>query len=185
MKKTLITLGIIVGVIALAVGFSYLNDYLNQPTEQEIEEAQKQIEKEFLTPESDIPEEHKLDLIEFFPDDMTEHVMRGVIHAMSHQKVKAEQKWSVHLITKQRVERLLEIAKMNQENKTYERAQLYVEILSRWAEGDFSQAIEDHNSIWQLQNGNVGKAYALLSPVEEKQYLEQYFSIKYEDATQK
>lgn len=174
MKKTLIALGIIVGIGASVVGYSYLNDYLNEPSEEEQQEARKEIEKEFTTPESDLPEKHKRDLIEFYPDDMTEHVMRGIIHAMSHQKVKSEVKWSVHLITKQRLERLLEIAKMNKDE--YERGQLYIDILSRWVEGDFSQAVEEHNEIWTILQGNVGKAYRLLTPVEQKEYLDYYFN---------
>src|SRR5690606_38913373 len=123
MKKTLITLGITLGVVASVVGYSYLNDYLNEPSEEEQQEARKEIEVSFKMEEVDLPEEHKRDLIEFYPDDMTEHVMHGIIHAMSHSKVKAEEKWSVHLITKQRLERLLEIAKMNKDE--YERGQLY------------------------------------------------------------
>ena len=175
MKKTLITLGIIVGVLALAVGIYYLN----QPTEQEIEEAREQIEKGFQTPEKDMPEGQKLDLIEFFPDGMLEFQLQEVIHAMSHQKVKADQKWGVHMITKERIERLLEIAEMNKEK--YEWGQIYIDILSRWVEGDFSKAVEDHNAIWELQGGNVGIAYDLLSPVEEKAYLDYYFKNNDED----
>ena len=179
MKKTLIILGIIVGVIALTVGIYHLDDYLKQPSDEEQREAQEQIEQAFKTPEKDMPEEHKLDLIEFFPDEMLEFQLQEVIHAMSHQKVKADKKWGVHMITKERTERLLEIAEMNEEK--YEWGVLYVQILSRWVEGDFSTAVEDHNAIWELQDGNVGIAYELLTPVEEKAYLDYYFKNNDED----
>src|SRR5690606_7630213 len=174
MKKTLIILGIIVGVIALAVGIYYLNDYLNQPTEQEMEEAREQIEKGFQTPEKDMPEEHQLDLIEYLPNEMLEFQLQDIIHAMSHQKVKADKKWDDYMIIKERIERLLEVAEMNEDK--YEWGPIYVDILSRWIEGDFSKAVEDHNAIWELQDGNVGIAYGLLNPVEEKAYLDYYFN---------
>ncbi len=35
----------------------------------------------------------------------------------------------------------------------------------------FSNAVDDHNSIWEMQNGEVGKAIRLLTPEEEKSHI--------------
>lgn len=175
MKKTLIALGITLGVIASVVGYSYLNDYLNQPSEEEIEEAKKEIEKEFLTPES------KLNLIEFFPDDMPEYRMQTAIHSLVHQKVATEdsKKWGVLQITQPRVKRLLEVAELN--HGFYEHGDQYISILESWAVGDFSNAVEHHNFIWNIQSGNVGKAVRLLNAVEEQEFIELHFKNNDED----
>ena len=33
--------------------------------------------------------------------------------------------------------------------------------LTKWKKGDFSNAVEVHNYVWAMLNGNVGKAEAL------------------------
>lgn len=173
MKKTLITISIIVGILALCVGIYNLNDFLNQPSEDEIEEAQKQIEKEFATAEIDMPEDKKLDLNETFPSDMSEYRMQNFIHQMSHQKVASNLKWGTYQITQERVNRLLEVAKLNREN--YKEGRAYVDILTRWSQGDFSTAVLDHNFIWSLQGGNIGEATRLLTSIEEQKFIEEHF----------
>jgi hypothetical protein len=47
-----------------------------------------------------------------------------------------------------------------------------LDILNRWAEGDFSRADKDHNAIWNVQGGTIGEATGVMSPEEEQQYLE-------------
>ncbi|PYF08948.1 DUF6241 domain-containing protein [Ureibacillus chungkukjangi] len=173
MKKTLIIFFIIVGVLAIGVGVYYLSKYLNEPSEEEILDAQEQIEEEFKTAEVDMPEDDKLDLKIRFPDDLAESNIQDIIHGMSHQKVAAEQKWGEYQITQERVERLLEVAILNKEK--YISGDAYVSILEKWVQGDFSNAVLDHNYIWSLQGGNVGEATRLLTPVEEKAYIESHF----------
>lgn len=175
MKKTLMVISISVGVLALGVGIFYSNNYLNQPSEEEIQEAQEQIEETFKMAEDDMPEEEQVSLKEFFPDDMSEDRMQTVLHSMSHQKVRAEEKWGQLQITQERVERLLEVAKLNENNEEYKHGKSYVAILERWATGDFSKSVHAHNFIWELQGGTVGEAIGLMSPVEEKAYIEKYF----------
>ncbi|MEK5331878.1 DUF6241 domain-containing protein [Lysinibacillus sp. FSL W8-0992] len=91
---------------------------------------------------------------------------------MSHQKVEAKVKWGHTQIAQEKVERLLAVCKMND----YKYNDLYISILERWSKGDFSNAVDEHNSIWEMQGGdestNSGKATRLLSPVEEQAYIE-------------
>ncbi|MCA1065346.1 DUF6241 domain-containing protein [Rossellomorea sp. AcN35-11] len=99
---------------------------------------------------------------------LSEDLIRQYIHAMSHQKVKAEEKWSFFEITDERIDYLLGQLDINQ----YKNEQTYRDILTSWKEGDFSGAVGDHNAIWRMQNGNIGEATAKLSASEEKKYVE-------------
>jgi len=50
----------------------------------------------------------------------------------------------------------------------------YSQILDCWEKGDFSQAVEEHNDMWERAGGSTnGKAYRLATPEEEKAYLEE------------
>ena len=61
------------------------------------------------------------------------------------------------------------------EANQYEHGDVYEQIITRWLNGDFSQAVEDHNTIWRLQNGNVGEATRLLTEEEIQRYHEEHF----------
>lgn len=174
MKKLFITLSSILIVIALGVGIYNLEKILNKPSEEEIEAAKKQIEKEFKTAENEMAKDEKLNLIENFPDDLKESQMQSIIHGMSHQKVRADTKWGEYQITQERVNRLLEVAKLNETN--YKHGYAYIDILEKWSKGDFSQADKDHNTIWEIQGGTIGEATGLLSPIEEQEYIERHFN---------
>ncbi|OCA88170.1 hypothetical protein A8F94_10195 [Bacillus sp. FJAT-27225] len=105
------------------------------------------------------------------PSTMRETTMQNNIHFMSHQKVRADDKWGSVPLTEQRVDRLLAIL----EAKKFKHEALYLDILTRWKEGDFSRVDKDHNAIWDLLGGTVGKAYGILSAEEEKKYIEKYY----------
>ena len=113
-------------------------------------------------------------LEEEYPDDLPDNKMLNAIHYMSHQKVEAKVKWGHEQITQAKVDRLLAIAK-NDVNR-YVNKELYIEILERWSAGDFSNAVGDHNAIWEMQGGddstNSGKATRLLTTAEEEAYIE-------------
>lgn len=99
--------------------------------------------------------------------------IQDVIHQMSHQKVIADRKWGAIEITPARLitmDRILEQNKMHLE--FYD---TYREILDRWIHNDFSEADADHNEIWYLQGGTVGKATGVLSEQEEKEYIQAVF----------
>jgi hypothetical protein len=99
---------------------------------------------------------------------LTEDEVLNYMHGMSHQKVVAEEKWLHYEMTNERIQFLIGVV----ESGRYENSDLYLDILNRWAEGDFSKADKDHNAIWNLQGGTIGKATGVLSTEEEQQYLE-------------
>ena len=101
---------------------------------------------------------------------LTEEEILNFMHGMSHQKVIAEEKWIYYEMTNERIQFLLHVVK----NGNYENSDDYLDILNRWAKEDFSDADKDHNRIWDLQGGTVGKATGVMSPKEEQEYLEKY-----------
>jgi Family of unknown function (DUF6241) len=98
---------------------------------------------------------------------LSEVLMQQYIHAMSHQKVQAKEKWSYFKITDERIDFLLSQLEINK----YEHEGTYEEILTSWKDGDFSDAVSDHNKIWRIQEGTIGKATGLLSPKAEEAYI--------------
>ena len=176
-KRKLIGVSILTIIFASGIGIYYMGQLPNKPTEEEIAKAKEEIELGFKATEKELVEKHGEvinDVNVRFPDDMTELEMKNAIHGLSHQKVKSEDnaKWGYIRMTEERVNRLLEVAKLN-EKKWELNGELYVDILARWSRGDFSRADIDHNAIWVIQGGNVGRATGLLSPWEEKKFIEE------------
>lgn len=110
---------------------------------------------------------------EEFPLTMVDNEIAYKIHAMSHQKIEADEKWGFLPLTTERVTRLIVVIKTNQNE--YENSELYLNILNRWAENDFSRIDRDHNAVWSLQGGTIGKATGILSYEEELEYIEKYY----------
>lgn len=86
-----------------------------------------------------------------------EGVIYQLIHEMANTKVIAEEKYASIDITPERVEALIKaVNRSNWDDK----ARL-LEMLNRWKNGDFSQAVEEHNYVWAKLGGEVGKATKL------------------------
>ncbi|WP_411953998.1 DUF6241 domain-containing protein [Alkalibacillus sp. S2W] len=100
---------------------------------------------------------------------LTDHDVQVYIHKMSHQKVEASEKWGFYLITDERIEWLQSGVEAASEN--LEHSDTYQSILNAWAEGDFSQANDHHNTVWELQDGTVGYARDVLTSEEEEAYI--------------
>ncbi|WP_175615379.1 DUF6241 domain-containing protein [Piscibacillus halophilus] len=105
----------------------------------------------------------------FGSESLTDGQIQEYLHKMAHQKVEASEKWGFYLITDERIEWLQE--GINESGDELAHRDLYESILSRWAAGDFSQADQDHNAIWELQGGTIGRATGVLSQQEEEAYI--------------
>lgn len=90
------------------------------------------------------------------------------IHGMSHQKVKADEKWAFFEIHPKRIDWLLE--QLNKSEIKYN--SIFKDVLEKWKAGNFSEVDKDHNNIWEIQNGTIGKATRILTSEEELQFLE-------------
>ncbi|WP_217586577.1 DUF6241 domain-containing protein [Lentibacillus saliphilus] len=102
-------------------------------------------------------------------EDLRDADFQEYIHGMSHQKVRADMKWGFYELHPNRVEWLLEA--LDEETEIYY-ADDYERILKKWLKKDFSSIDKDHNTIWKMQGGTVGKATGILSPEEEAAYVE-------------
>lgn len=168
LQKIIMTLALL-GIIGFVV-YSVYDE--NKPiikkdgtiTEKTTEDGGKIIE---------VDEEMKKPVEEEFPLTMENSQIADAIHAMSHQKIEADEKWRLLPLTTERVTRLIVVIETNQNE--YKNSELYLNILNRWADNDFSQVDLDHNAVWSLQGGTIGKATGILSYEEELEYIEKYY----------
>lgn len=167
-KYVSIALGIL--GVAIIIGYLYIGkwgtNYNAKPaaTQAEQEQAKQELDKSFdtATPVGEMPEYEAMGELELLDE----------VHGMTHQKVLADEKWGSAEITKDKVDKLYEEVKNQKESEI---RTMLLEILEPWTKGDFSNAVEDHNRIWNYKDGNVGKAERLLTPVEEQEYIEKMF----------
>ena len=161
MKKKIIFL-----LAPIALGLIVALSFIKVDSTNVIQAEQEQTEKE---------EEKSTELNPFGNTVQKENIRDGqvlrYIHGMSHQKVQAEDKWGFYLITDERVNWLLDAVKHNEPYLKH--SEEYIDILTRWSNGDFSQVDKDHNFIWKLQGGTKEseKATGILSEEEEKEYI--------------
>lgn len=170
--KKFILIGI--GILAAAyAGFYFYNDKSKAEETAEIvlenkseDELKAVLDNNFntSTPDGKMPAYESMSEIELLQE----------VHGMTHQKVKAEQKWGSNEVTKDKVLKLLEVVK-NKEFKNNQIRSMLLKILGPWTEGDFSNAVTAHNNIWEYQDGTIGKATRLLTPAEEQLYIEKNF----------
>lgn len=91
------------------------------------------------------------------------------IHYMTHQKVYAETKWGALEITDERIDSMLETL----DSTDFEDEDFYRDTLNSWKDGDFSNAVEVHNRIWDAREGNIGEATRLMTEEEEQEYIKE------------
>ncbi|WP_051556648.1 DUF6241 domain-containing protein [Alkalihalobacterium bogoriense] len=179
-NNKLIKFAAIVAVISIVVigyfSYQFLHSLKSSPVNDDLEIGEEEVDESEL--DADIPVVVHVvpsdDVEELFPFSMTEDDVQKKIHYMSHQKVRAEHKWNNLQITQERIERLLEVVEHNKDKYTH--YELYNDILVRWKNGDFSKADKDHNSVWELQGGTIGKAVGLLTAEEEQEFIDKNFN---------
>lgn len=101
-------------------------------------------------------------------NEMTDFDFQKYIHGMSHQKVKAHKKWGFYKLTEAKVQWLYEALGQSEVRNH----SVYQQILKKWQNENFASIDQDHNTIWRLQGGTIGKASGILSPEEERAYIE-------------
>ncbi|TWT24235.1 DUF6241 domain-containing protein [Planomicrobium sp. CPCC 101110] len=173
MKKTLLASGAILGIIALIGfgGYLYIQQSFSKTAEEEITIAAQGITEQEGEPE--VEEVSKEPIEGGNKGDMDEKRIQKYLHLMTHQKVEAKEKWGAVEMTPENIENLLTIVESNQGR--YENAAYYIEVLTQWQKGDFANAVEVHNYIWQLNGGTVGRATGLLDAAEEQIYIKKNF----------
>lgn len=94
-----------------------------------------------------------------------------VMHKMTHQKVKSEEKQGAIEMTMEHINFVYNIVA----NSQFQNKDKLLDILNRWKKGDFHTIVDDHNYLWTLQGGKIGKAYGVMSAGEEKEFVLKHF----------
>ncbi|ASN06753.1 DUF6241 domain-containing protein [Virgibacillus necropolis] len=182
MKKAIIIFScalVVLGLVAWGT-YSWLSNYSEtadntsvakekEVTEEVLQENRKEIEGTIT--EEDLATFKERDLNPFGEEqklnELNDYIYQEYIHGMSHQKVEASKKWGFYEIHSNRIKWLLEgLDEVELEHET-----AYRNILEKWKEENFSSVDGDHNAIWELQGGTVGRATGILSAEEEQAYI--------------
>ena len=109
-------------------------------------------------------------------DDIpSEQHFMNTLHGMTHQKVYADEKWTLVEMTDERIDDMLAILDQVEGKGEYEHYDLYKQALMKWKNGNFENAVYVHNELWSLNNGSVGKASRLLSADEEQVFVDEHY----------
>jgi hypothetical protein len=172
LKKVLMIAFICTGVVLLSLFGGY--QYLISKHEKQKEEIKEKAEAAGVTTEEFIEQTQAIKGISYKVDldeNATQDEVMAVMHKMTHQKVRAEQKWGAIPMIPETINDVYEVvAKSN-----FDRKEDLLAILERWKKGDFSRADDDHNYFWTHQGGTIGKAYGLMSEKEEAEFIRNNF----------
>ena len=100
-----------------------------------------------------------------------EDMVISAMHKMTHQKIKAEDKWGAIPMTPENIQEI----KIALESTDYRNGSALMGIISKWEQGDFNTVARDHNSLWSMQGGTIGKAYGTMTAEEERIFIENNF----------
>ncbi|WP_088292472.1 PRK06770 family protein [Bacillus mycoides] len=156
MKKWIIgTITMIVIAVGAVFGVTKLLNYIEE------EEKSLKVQKVMDQQEKKVKEEKP---------QVSEDEIISTMHRMVHQKVKSSEKWGFIEMTNKEISS----AKNAVESSTnFKYKSKLLSTLERWEKGDFSQTVEEHNFLWEIQGGDTGKATERFSPEEEKQYVKE------------
>jgi uncharacterized protein YxeA len=103
--------------------------------------------------------------------DSTEGEIIDVMHKMTHQKVKASEKWGAIPMTDETINEVLNIVT----SSDYPHKEDLLSILDKWKNGQFKNVDSDHNYFWNYQGGTIGKAKGTLTSKEEEEFIKNNF----------
>ncbi|MBT2720041.1 PRK06770 family protein [Bacillus sp. ISL-46] len=104
-------------------------------------------------------------------DSSSQDAVIEVMHKMTHQKVKAKEKWGAIPMIPDTINQVYDIV----ENSEFEQKDDLLAILDKWKKGIFSEVDDDHNYFWTYQGGTIGKAYGIMSKSEEETFIQNNF----------
>ena len=168
MKKTLTYLAAAVIAIAL-IGFGTLKAL--EKTESSGSQYAERVSDEKALKEST----EKMEGLEFaqtVPTDASEAKLLAMMHKMTHQKIIASEKWGLIRMNEESIAKAKEILL----EADYHSKEDLLEIISRWENGQFDQVDEEHNFIWGLQGGSIGRATGILSEQQEQEFIKNNFN---------
>lgn len=178
MKKFLIIVGISTVVLTgAAIGTVKVLDNMSlqeQKSEQEkimYGPVAKAAEQEKVEKEQEVKEQTgKIGGIQYdllIDSTSSESEVIDVMHKMTHQKVRAEDKWGAIPMIPDTINQVYDIVSQSD----FSRKEDLLEILEKWKKDDFSTIDDDHNYFWEYQDGTIGEAYGTLTLDEEKEFI--------------
>ena len=160
---------LLVSLLVLAVlggvGFKFIQELSTGDEDRISEVAEGIVQQEETTEDVEASEQEE--------GEMKEGEVQTYLHRMTHQKIVAEEKRGAIEMSPQNIQNMLTIVRENAGN--YEHSDFYEESLTAWEQGDFSNAVTVHNTIWNWHDGTVGKATGLMTPQQEADYVNENF----------
>ncbi|WP_226654865.1 DUF6241 domain-containing protein [Guptibacillus hwajinpoensis] len=171
-KTLLISITSIV-VLTLGLAYWFISDInANLIGENDTTETSAESREEEIDPERYIDDGSNSTANDDIPSE--QHFM-NTLHGMTHQKVHADEKWTLVEMTDARIDDMLDILEQVEGSGEYEHYDLYEQALMKWKNGNFENAVYVHNELWSLNNGSVGKASRLLSADEEQAFVNEHY----------
>ena len=173
MKSILKIIAVTIGVLALLAGGGYYFITQNSSKGAEITEIAEEIEEsnaKVVAAKKDKTDDKK---VESADPKMSEGKLQIYMHQMTHQKIVASEKKGAVEMTPENIEGLLTI--VNTYGGHYKHTDFYLRELNKWKEGNFSNAVYVHNTIWDWHNGTVGRATGFMTPEQEQEFVERKF----------
>lgn len=100
------------------------------------------------------------------------------MHEMTHQFVEADQKWGATPMCNDTINQLYNYVSSSDDSKFETEKPVLIYILKKWKKGDFSGIVDDHNTLWSMLDGNVGRATGIANKEEQDEYVVLHFGHK-------
>lgn len=175
MKKVLIITAVFLSVAVLGVFGFY--KYLVYQDEQNQLEIEKKAEAAGISEEEFKEQTQLIGGISYevsLDQDSTADDVISVMHKMTHQKVRAEDKWGAIPMTEDTIKQVYDaVSKKDFDDMELKEDLMY--ILEKWQNNDFRSVDEDHNFFWKYQDGTIGRAYGTMSRDEELEFIRNNF----------
>lgn len=113
-----------------------------------------------------------LEFAQTIPEDASEAAVLAMMHKMTHQKIVASEKWGLIRMNEESIFKAKKILLASDFSKKKE----LLEMVNRWEKGQFDRVDDDHNYIWDLQGGSIGRATGILTEQQEQEFIENNFS---------
>ena len=187
MKKVLI-LTIIIFALFCAGGagtYTILHNAKKYNEKQELQKVSTERSNEKVQETQEIPVLNEAQLLEQeqinrireikydlnLKEDSNQDFVMDVMHKMTHQKVRAEEKEGALPMSDDTINQVHQVVY----NSNFVLKDDLLEILAEWKMGNYSRIVDDHNYFWTYKGGTIGKAYGQLGLAEEEEFILQNF----------
>lgn len=178
--KKILTISLIALGLAAFVGFGAYKIFENASAFEEKAnpaKAEKPEDKNspYATKEEEVREQTgTIRGIEYtlkIPENAEEKDIVSIMHKMTHQKVRSQNKWGAIPMIPETVQTVLDTIHAS----SFDHKVKLQDIAEKWKNEDFSSIDKDHNYFWTLQGGTVGEAYGIMNKEEEEAFIQNNF----------